>query len=416
MTTKFGSVVMGGVLACAAPGVAAGGFAVLSQGAASIGYSLAGTAAAEDASTIWWNPAGMTQLGKGVHAVGTLHLIRPSFEFRNTASSGAFAAAGSGEGGDAGSVRLNRQAFAAIKLTDDLALGLGVNAPFGLKTEYHAGWRGQLTALESESRALNVNPAIAYRASKQVSLGAGLNYQRFEATLTNFAGPALGVSTLEAKDSGIGWNVGVLFHPSETTRIGLAYRSAIRYSLAGSASFSANPAANSGAVADLKVPDSFSIAVFTELSPAVALMGDVTWTGWSSVKTLTPIRTSASVLGAAGSAITTLPFEWRDTLRASVALRYAMSKQLSLRLGLGYDQGPSNDAKRTPRLPDEDRVLLSIGASYLLASGFQVELAWMHQFVKDAAVNVAVPNVPGALVGRFDNAADIVSLQLGKSF
>src|SRR2546430_17353368 len=48
----------------------AAAFALYEQGVSGLGNAYAGAAAvAEDATTVWWNPAGMSRLGAGKHFV-----------------------------------------------------------------------------------------------------------------------------------------------------------------------------------------------------------------------------------------------------------------------------------------------------------------------------------------------------------
>ena len=77
--------------ACFSVGLAsqarAAGFALHEQGASGLGNAYAGAAAvAEDATTVWWNPAGMARLGAGKHFAAAGAYIAPSTKFTNGAS------------------------------------------------------------------------------------------------------------------------------------------------------------------------------------------------------------------------------------------------------------------------------------------------------------------------------------------
>ena len=114
----------------------AGGFAVGTQSGSGTGNAFAGgAAAAEDASTVWYNPAGMSHLSAGRHAAIAAHALKPSFKFGNVASSGVFANPGTGEGGDGGDWALVPQAFFVTDLAGNLKFGAAFNVPFGLKTQ-----------------------------------------------------------------------------------------------------------------------------------------------------------------------------------------------------------------------------------------------------------------------------------------
>jgi long-chain fatty acid transport protein len=306
-----------------------------------------------------------------------------------------------------------------MAINPKLSVGVALNVPFGLTTEYDAGWRGQLTALKSEIKTVNINPSIAYKLSDTVSIGGGVSLQRIEAELSAFAGSAAaGNLTLNADDIGYGFNVGLIVHAAPGTRIGAHYRSTIKYELEGTASFSGTSGAllGSNVSADLKVPDSFSVSIFQLLGANWELMGDLTWTGWSSVQQLRVIRTTATGAGsAAGSTLTTLQFNWDDTWRYSVGANYKMSPQTKLRFGVALDKTPTNDVDRTARLPDQDRTWLAFGVQYKPSKTGILDVGYAHEFIKDATVNNTVAGA-GTLSGTFKNKADIFSIQYSHSF
>lgn len=408
---KIASVAVAAALGGMATGAVAGGFAIGTQSGSGTGNAFAGgAAAADDASVAWFNPALMTLL-PGKQVAGALHALKPSFKFENQGSTGAFAAPGTGDGGDGGDWAYVPNGFFTWAFNPNLSFGLALNVPFGLKTEYDAGWRGQFTALKSEIKTVNLNPTLAYKFSDTVSIGGGFSYQMIEAELSNFAGPN-GISKLSADDDGFGYNLGVMVQASPTTRIGAHYRSKIKYELEGDVTLSANPAGNGNIRADLEVPESLSLSIFQTLGNW-ELMADLTWTGWSSVQQLQVIRTSGPLSGAT---LTTLQFQWDDTWRYGIGANYKMSPQTKWRFGLAFDETPTNDTTRTPRLPDQDRTWVAFGLQWKPTKTSILDVGYAHEFIKDAKVNTSVAGVPGALVGTFKNQADILSVQYSMSF
>ncbi len=406
----------------------AGGFAIGTQSGSGTGNAFAGGAAvADDASVVWSNPAGMTALPMGKHMTGALHVLRPSFKFQNTGSSGAFDLPGAGAGGDGGDWAYVPNGFFAMDITPALRFGVAMNVPFGLTTNYDAGWRGQLVSLKSALKTINIQPSIAYKVNDAFSIGAGVSVQKIDAKLTSLAGAA-GETTLKADDIGYGFNVGAVFQPSPATRIGLHYRSAIKYDVEGGVTF-ANPAANAAnavsATAVLKVPDSFSLSAAHALNAKWDVMGDLTWTGWDKLQRLTVVRTTSSAVpfsggnplgGAAGTVFSTLEFQWENTWRASVGANYRLNDQVKLRFGVAYDKTPTNDLHRSPRLPDQDRTWIALGVQYKPSRQGTLEIGYAHEFVKDGFVNNGATGASGRLIGHFNSRADILSIQYSHSF
>lgn len=409
----------GALLLLWAAGAAGGGFGIATQSGSGIGNAYAGGAAAvEDASIAWFNPAGMTFLPQGKQVSAGLSVIKTSHEFQNTGSSGLFSCVSppfppcpGGEGGNGGVWAYVPFGYFTMDINPKWSFGLAVNAPFGLKTNYDAGWRGQFVALKSKLQTLNINPSFAYKVSDTVSIGAGVSVQKIEAELTSAV--TAGTVDLKAHDYGYGFNVGAMVQALPSTRIGASYRSSIKYDLEGSGTFNVVPALSSNMSADLRVPDSASVSVFHEAGPKWELMGDVTWTKWSTVQQLVVQRTSGPF---AGMIFTQLPFKWDDTWRYSVGANYKVSGQMKLRVGAAYDETPTNDLTRTPRLPGQDRTWAAFGVQYKPSKAGTLDVGYAHEFIRDANVNNPVPPQPGALVGTFNNKADLFSIQYSHQF
>ncbi len=403
----------------------AAGFAIGTQSGSGTGNAFAGGAAvADDASVAYSNPAGMTALPVGKHLTGALHVILPSFKFTDGGSTGpVFGVPGAGNGGDGGSLAFVPNGFFVMDLGPQWRVGLALNAPFGLKTEYDPAWRGQVTALKSDIKTININPSIAYKVNNMFSIGVGASYQRINAELSAAANAAgTNILTLKADDNSYGFNAGATFQPSNATRIGLQYRSSIKYKLDGTAIFSAGAVANGGVNADLKVPETASLSILHQATSNVDVMADVTRTGWNSVQQLAVIRTTNTIVpgNIAGSTLTTLPFLWENTWRFGLGANYRLNPQTKLRFGLALDKTPTQDATRTPRLPDQDRTWLAFGVQYKPSKQGTLEVGYAHEFVRNASVVVPAAGtscVPaGCLIGTFKNKADILSLQYSHSF
>ena len=383
----------------------AAGFALVEQNASGLGNAYAGQAAsAQDASTIFFNPAGMTLLPvRQLVLVG--HLIKPGMEFSGTVA--APFPVGGGQGGDAGNWAFVPNAYYAFRLTPKVNLGVGLNSPFGLKTEYDPTWIGRYQAIKSEVKTINLNPSIAYKVSDSLSLGAGLNVQWIEAVLTNRI-PLYGqpLVTIKGDDYGWGYNLGALWQASPATRVGLSYRSEVRYTLDGTSSTS-NPTVaplNGPVTADITLPASASLSLFHTLSPRWDLLADLTWTGWSSFDKL-PIQ---------GTINKTTPENWEDILRYSLGATWHMSDKLSLRGGLAYDEAPVSDRYRTPRIPDGARTWVALGGQYRLSRQGALDFGYAHLFVNSPGLQSSDNGT--TLNGRYDSQVDILSVQYTHNF
>lgn len=398
----------------------ASGFQLLEQNASGLGNAFAGSAAvADNASTIFYNPAGMTQLQPREVSVG-LAAVGTSFKFKDNGSSVGLLA-GSGSGGDAGVWGLVPNGYLSWALNPNLYLGVGVGAPFGLKTEYANPWLGAAQAVSFEVKTYNINPSLAYRVNDRVSLGAGLNWQRVTAqyqrqvavsSATLVASPL----TLSLDDDSWGWNVGALFTLAPASKVGVSYRSVVKYDLSGDIivagpSGPTNAALSSGAKASLKLPDVFILSVAQQVSDKWQLLGDMSWTGWSSIPKLDVLRSS-------GALAQTLDTDFRDTWRVAVGASYKYSAALKLKFGMAYDQSPvQGRATRLVSLPDNDRTWLSFGTQWQPRRGSTVDLGMTYLYIKDAPINNDQSAAGrGRVTGSYRDSAWILGAQYSHAF
>ncbi|HXJ49798.1 MAG TPA: OmpP1/FadL family transporter [Burkholderiales bacterium] len=418
----------------------AAGFALYEQGISGMGNAYAGAAAvAEDATTVWWNPAGMSRLPKGMHASVGVAAIAPSWKFHDNGSTVGTASnpAKTGNGGDAGDTAYVPSAFFAMDLNPVWNFGLGISVPFGLKTEYDPNWIGRFQGIKSEVQTVNINPAVSYKVSDALSLGFGVNYQRGKIDIltgVNLGPAALPASAgLEAQNQvnldgdAWGFNMGALFNVGPATRVGVHYRSSLDYKLDGNtqffgvpAPFSASPTLQNGNIKfDLKTPDNLAVAVAHRMNDKLELLGDFTWWHWSKIKSIPIVRTDGPISGAT---LSTLNFNFDDSYRVSVGANYKLSQPWTLKAGLAFDQTPVPNAEsRTVRLPDSDRYWLSFGAKYQASPKDAVDVGYTYIKAKDADIN-NIQNNPAALqfngnvVGTYKASVNVFGLQYQHTF
>jgi len=433
-------------------GVQASGFALIEQSASGQGNAFAGAAtSAEDPSVMYFNPAAMT-LVRGRQSTLGLHIIHPKASFTNQGSKlptvlgGGALTGGNDDGGQNGYVP---NLYYLQHLNSDVVVGFGINAPFGLSTEYDANWVGRYHAVKSELKSVNINPSIAWRLDNQWSLGAGVSAQYVDVTLSSavdmgsacaavvsVAGAAAvpacaaaatpqgsdGFANLTGNDWSYGFNLGVLFEPTQDSRIGLSYRSKISQNVSGDAVFTGPTAvlatlrAASGSFidttlhADVTLPESTSLGYYLQVNPDLAVMADWTWTHWSRFKEL-----RISYDSSQADSVTTE--SWDDTNRFSVGANYRLDPALMLRGGLAYDETPISDAThRTARIPGNSRRWVSLGVAWDMTPTARLDISYSHLFVGKTSINntleSSVPTLNSTLTGTYDSEVDIVSAQV----
>ena len=413
----------------------ASGFALMEHSVTNYGTGASGGAAGlDDISTIFFNPAGLMRLPEDGAVVGAGFVILPNAKFTNQESvivPGVPATGGNG--GNIGPTIFIPNLYGAFRVSDRMKLGIGVTAPFGLAVEYDSDWVGRYQAIKSELVTININPAVAYQVTETLSIGAGLNVQYAEAELSNaidFGGllasqgasilpqQADGAVNLSGSDWSVGYNFGILYEPTETTRVGLAYRSAINHTLRGAADFTVPAVAtaltagglftDASASARLNLPDTLSLGINQKLSPQLTLTGDITWTNWSDFQEL---RVDFDSLQP--DAVTT--HNWFDTVRVGVGLTYELNNIWTFRGGVAYDPTPVPQEFLTALIPDSDRTWLSFGVSYEPSQNLSLDLAYTHIFFARRSINRTEAGA-GTLIGNYSASADIVGAQLNWRF
>lgn len=392
----------------------AAGFALIEQSGSGMGNAFAGAAAAaEDASTIHFNPAGITRLSGRQIAIAT-HAIRPTAHFDNQDSTPGTLKPLGNDGGDAGDLAWVPNFYYAMELSPEIRLGLGVNAPFGLKTEYNDQWLGRYQAIKSELKTLNINPSLAVKVNDQLSLGFGISAMRIEAELTSAVNPVFvadETGRITGKDWGYGYNLGALYQLNASTRIGVAYRSKIDQHLEGKARFSGVAAVNNTDVtAQVSLPETLSLSTFSQLNDKWDVMADITWSHWSRFREL-------RVIGEAGNTLTSTQENWENTLRYSVGANYHYSDALKLRAGLAYDEEAIRDEYRTARIPGNDRTWMTVGASWKISPSSTLDVGYAHLFLKDAPIDDDQRTLNnGRIKGEYEGHINILSAQLTYTF
>jgi len=462
--TRVAAAIAGVVLALGAGQAFGAAFALQEQGVSGLGNSYAGgTAAAEDASTVWNNPAGMSKIAT-MQAVAGLNIITPSIKFSDSASVHAFGQPLGGTGGNAGSTNYVPNMYFVVPINPQFAFGLGIGAPFGLVTEWDNGWLGRYQALKSDIKTMNVNPALSWKVAPNFALGVGVDYQQIKATLTSNANysaalaqgagqaaaagliPAAAVGPFIAATSGLdsnvningddnawGWNLGALWDITPDTRVGAHYRSSLKYNVSGNVTINnptlpplgplapigaaisagANAALASGGVtASIELPAITNVSIFSKINPQWDVMADVQFTQWSSIQQLAFVRTGP------GLALPATPENFKDVWRFSAGATYTMNNQWKFRGGLAYDQTPVQNAERTPRLPDESRTWVSVGAQYTAMPNLKLDGGFAYIWASDASSNQNAGDTAkyGLINGNYKASVTVFGMSATYSF
>jgi long-chain fatty acid transport protein len=383
----------------------AAGFFIQEQSVSGLGAAFAGeTAAARDASTIFFNPAGLTQLKQREIQFGT-HFLLPDSELTNTGSTATIAGVPSAISGETTNNPYKLSPvpnfYAAMPvMNNELWIGYGLSAPFGLGNNYDQTVFSRYDSTKTHLKAINHSLVAAYKANDIISIGGGIDIQQANAKLNRnvlitSVGPVLvdAETSVKGDDISLGWNAGILIKPRDDLNIGLHYRSAIDHTLEGDVRTGTPSTVTSVAgTADLNLPDIASLGVAWDVTPQWKLLAGTTWFGWSNFEEIRVKR--------AGQPDDVTTQGYKNTVAFNVGGEYKYSDDWTFRAGMQYDPTPTVDEFRSSRTPDGDRTWISVGGTHQLNKNLSLDLAATQIFIADETINVTRP---GALPGRSTN-------------
>jgi long-chain fatty acid transport protein len=308
-----------------------------------------------------------------------------------------------------------------------------------LGTKYNPGWAGRYYALESKLVTVNLAPSLAYKVSDDLVLSAALQAQYAKGTLSNavdfgtigFAngvggsvpGTQDGFAEVVGSDWGFGFVLGALWTPREDVSVGAFYRSAVEHELQGKVDFVLDTA-GIGAVlsgvtgafvdtrgfTDLTTPAVMQVGARFDLSDEWALLAEAGRTEWSEIRELR-VR-----FANANQPDNFQIYDWKDTWLGAVGLRYQPEADWIFRAGVAFDESPTRDGTRDPRIPDSDRTWIAFGVHHQLTESMALQLGYARLMFPDEPILLSATTtgneVRGNLVGRTDADADMISFEL----
>ncbi|RMS24776.1 Outer membrane protein [Pseudomonas savastanoi] len=387
MTKTLNRTTLGLALGLASSQLLAAGFALNEQSISGMGTGFAGrSSSADDASTVFGNPAGMSRIKREQISVGAAAVIAKT-DIDN--GRGTF---GGSNDGDMVPVVGVPMGYYVKPIDDHWAFGLGVYVPFGLVTDYEKGFAGRYWGDKSHVQVVTFQPTVSYAFNDKVSIGFGPTINRIDGELTsatlNAATPGRndGKVKIEGDDTAIGFNAGILVQATDTTRLGLTYHSKVDYKLKGKTKIEGSGFGPFGgqkydASLDISTPESVDFSITQQLDENWTVYAGSTWTRWSRLQDITVNNDGVpALLGGSAGPIGTITEEqnWHDTWAHAIGASYKVNKEWTLRTGFSVDQSPTNNVNRSPRIPTGDRKIISFGAGRSPTDDLTIDVAYSY--------------------------------------
>ena len=442
--------------------VQASGYHFGTQSVNAQGTANAAAAEAADASTIFYNPAGLTKLDSSQISVNA-NIVFPSihYEAESATDFTGIPVQGS-KSGKITKTTIAPHIYGAYKANDDVTLGLGVYVPFGSATEYEKDSVLRHNINKLGLTTIAIEPVVAWKLNDRHSFGAGIIAQHTSAELRKYADwgikqkkvakasgkpdaaiaaaiQADGHADVKGSDWGFGYQLAWMWDINDRARVGVNYRSKVSHTLEGTAEWAADGAAvkqawDSGAMAELGyvpnekasvkivTPESLSVHGMYRATDKTNLFGDVTWTRHSRFNKAELVFEKNKKVVNGQSDRTVITPNWRNTYKVAFGGSYQVTEPLQLRAGIAFDKSPVKSAEdRMNSLPDGNRIWFSVGAKYQLGKNHVIDAAYSHIHINDTVYRAGKASgndvdSRGASSARFKNKADILGLQYTYKF
>lgn len=386
----------------------AGGLILYEVSSSQVGLASAGYAArAEDTSTLFTNPAGMTRIEGSEFSAG-LQPIYLKIEFSPDSNTTT-----SGEDGDASGWLPTASLFYVNSESSNFSFGVGVLGYFGLGLDYGDDWVGRYYVKEVTMQGLTIMPSVAFKVNDQFSIGAGLNlmYGMFKATSAiNNMLDIMPDGELKVEDTqwGYGANLGLLWEPVKDTRFGLTYLSEVELDFEDTPKFSGlGPGITwilerRGIVSkktelNMTVPKSIMVSGFHALNDEWAIMGNLGWQEWSSFG-----KVGVSIKDTNITDITA-DRKYENTLHVAFGGQCQVSESWLLTAGIAHDSSMVKDENRTLDLPVGETWRIGLGGNYQIQENLSIGMAYALGIGGNLPVDVEkeTSDLAGRVSGEF---------------
>jgi long-chain fatty acid transport protein len=354
-----------------------GGLYIQEFATPSLGTANAGAQAwADNASTAFFNPAGMTRIdGKELMVGGGLINVDAKFDqASDTPVPG-------GNGGQAGSLAPLINAFYVHSFSDDLKFGFDMLSTSAAVLDYDNNWAGRYQCQKVSIFTITLHPSLAYRVNDWFSIGGGVGFiygdLELEVAIPPPPGPGDGKATIDGDDLEHSYNLSAMFELSDRTRIGVVYWSEVNFNFEGDVSL--QPVGVQVDVdTSLPLVQWAKTGIYHEFNDRFALLGSVGWEDWSRMEN---VNLSTSNVSA------DLPKNWKDTYSFAGGVHYRLSKPWLLQFGIAYDTSPVDAEDRTADMPIDRQIRYNIGTQYEKSETLTIGCAFEYADLGDAEIN-----------------------------
>lgn len=351
----------------------AGGYQVRLQGQKQTGMGLIGSPFALGASSIFYNPGGLSMMKTKFSFSAGVSGIMANATFQKNAT--------------------NYQAqtdnptgtpfyfYGAMKINEKLSVGIGVYTPFGSSAKWDDNWAGRYLVQKISLSAIFIQPTVGYKFNDIISIGAGFIYAMGNVDLQK-AVPYNTDSQAELSGStgAMGYNVGVMIRPMDKLSIGIDYRSEIIMKIDGGdatfkvpTSIATTVPVNNKFNAELPMPANLDLGIAYAFNDKFTLALEMNYVFWSVYENLSfTFEQQNDLLGSVS------PRNYKNTIIGRIGGQYTLNDMFAFRAGLYYDPSPTDEDYFTPETVSLNTVGWTLGVSIVPVKNLSIDLSYIQ--------------------------------------
>ncbi|MFD2256688.1 OmpP1/FadL family transporter [Luteolibacter algae] len=299
-------------------------------------------ATADNASAVFYNPAGMTQLEEPQAQIGFYSII-----LGNEANV-------MGQSVDANTeLQVAPSLYYVRPHNDRLSYGFSLNSPFGLGTDWGRDTSFSSVVTEARLTYLSATSAVGFKLTDELSIGASISANYADLTLEQGSGIPNQFLRFEGDDVGLSAAVSLRWQPAPKHAFGLVYATASTFDLEGETISNFVPG-DRGAEIDFQTPSRIAGGYSYRPAPGWNIEANIEWLNWDSLDSLT--LESPNVLGP-----TEVPFNWQSSFIYEIGASYITPEGYVFAVGYDFNANSQPDRDFTPGVSDADRHWFNLG-------------------------------------------------------
>lgn len=355
----------------------AGGYQVGLHSQRNIGMGLIGTSLSYDASALFYNPGGAAFVDSKFSFSGglTFLMARTTFQAKDEAYQEQIK----------NEMNYPFYFYAAYKPIKDLSIGVAVNTPYGLSISWPDTWKGRFVIQKINFKAITIQPTISYKIKDIVGIGAGLviSYGNVDLTkaISTESSSGEGTANIKGSTTKLGFNAGIMVHPTKKLSIGIDYRSKIDMAVKDANATFTVPTSLASQFPDNKVdvtlplPANLDFGVSYEFGDKFMIGLGLNYVFWNVYDSLVFNFKTPTPAIPAHQATAKL---YTSQLITRFGAQYKINHMITVRLGGYYDPTPVKDDYVDPLLPSANEIGLTCGLSLYPVKGFSIDAAFEY--------------------------------------